>query len=71
MKFRKGMKLYFVTSNRTEVIEKGSSDPIMGMLKTDKQEYSCDFINRWLHNGFVKLFDKNEKEITVERQQIF
>lgn len=66
MNLKKGMKLYFVSSNRTEVIEKGSSDPIMGMIKTDKQEYSCDFIHRWLYNSFVKLYDKSGKEIVVK-----
>ncbi len=66
MNLKKGMKLHFVSSNRTEVIEKGSSDPTMGMIKTDKQEYSSDFIHRWLYNGFVKLEDKSGKEIVVK-----
>lgn len=63
------MKLHFITSNRMEVIEKGSSDPTMEMIKTDNQEYSCDFIFRWLYNGFVKLYDKSGKEIEVKRPE--
>lgn len=63
------MKLHFVSSDRFEIIEKGSSDPTMGMIKTDKQEYSCDFILRWLYNGFVKLQDKSGKEIEVKRPE--
>lgn len=69
MNFKKGMKLHFVSSNRTEVIEKGSSNPVTGMIKTDKQEYSCDFIHRWLYNGFVKAYDKNGVELKVEQPQ--
>lgn len=69
MNLKKGMKLHFVKSNRIEVIEKGSSDPTMGMIKTDKQEYSCDFIHRWLYNGFVKLYDKKGVEIIVKEPE--
>lgn len=65
MNLKKGMKLHFVSSDRTEVITKGSSNPVMGMIQTDKQEYSCDFIHRWLNFGFVKLYDKNDKEIKI------
>jgi hypothetical protein len=67
MNFKKGMKLHFVSSNRTETIEKGSSNPVMGMIKTDKQEYSCDFIHRWLYNGFVRLYDKKGIEIIIKQ----
>lgn len=65
MKFRKGMKLHFISSNRTEVVEKGSSDPIMGMIKTDREEYSYDFIKRQIRFGFVKAYDKKDQEISV------
>lgn len=69
MNLKKGMTLHFVSSNRTEIIEKGSSDPTMGMIKTNNQEYSCDFIFRWLYNGFVRLYDKKGKEIVVKQPE--
>lgn len=69
MNFKKGMTLHFVKSGRVEVIEKGSSSPISGMVKTDNQEYSCDFILRWLYNGFVKLYTKSGKEIVVKQPE--
>ena len=53
MKMRKGMKLVF--NNRVEVIIKGSNDRVNGMIVTDGNEYSVDFIMRWLEFGFVKL----------------
>lgn len=62
------MKLHFIKDNRIEVIEKGCSNFVTGMLKTDREEYSCDFILRWLHFGFIKLLDKNENEIKVQSQ---
>jgi hypothetical protein len=53
MKIKKGMKLVF--NNRSEVIIKGSSNRINGIIVSDKAEYSVDFIMRWLEFGFVKL----------------
>jgi hypothetical protein len=53
MKVKKGMKLVF--NDRSEVIIKGSTDRINGMIVTDSKEYSVDFIMRWLEFGFVKL----------------
>ena len=53
MKLRKGKKLIF--KDRIETIIKASNDPVNGMVKTDKQEYSIVFINRWLQFGFVKV----------------
>lgn len=53
MKLRKGKKLIF--KDRTEIITKANNNPINGTVVTDKQEYSTDFINRWLEFGFVKL----------------
>lgn len=61
MVLKKGMKLHFLSSDRYEVILKGSSDPVMGMITTDVQEYSCDFIHRWLDKGFVKVLEKEKK----------
>lgn len=66
--FKKGMKLHFIKDNRIEVIEKGSSNFVTGMLKTNRNEYSCDFILRWLHFGFVKLLYKNDAEVEVKSQ---
>ena len=53
MNLRKGKKLVF--KNRTETILKASNNRITGVVLTDKQEYSTDFICRWLEFGFVKL----------------
>jgi hypothetical protein len=61
MKLRKGDKIHFIQRNETEVIEKGSSDSVMGEIKTDKNEYSMDFIARWESFGFLKILPKNEK----------
>ena len=69
MNLKKGMKLHFISSDRNEIIEKGSSDPNMGIIRTDNQEYSTDFIHRWLYNGFVKLYDKSGKEIIVKQPE--
>jgi len=53
MKYRKGKKLVF--KDRIETIVKASNDPINGMIKTDSNEYSTDFINRWVQFGFVNV----------------
>jgi len=53
MKLRKGKKLIF--KDRTEVIISASNNRITGMVVTDGNEYSTDFIMRWLEFGFVKL----------------
>lgn len=61
MKLRKGDKIHFLKRDEIEVVEKGSSDPVMGEIKTDKNEYSMDFISRWKDFGFLKIIPKNEK----------
>ena len=61
MKLRKGDKIHFLKRNEIEVVEKGSSDSVMGEIKTDKNEYSMDFIARWEHFGFLKILPKNGK----------
>lgn len=61
MKLRKGDKIHFLKRNEIEVVEKGSSDPVMGEIKTDKNEYSMDFIARWKNFGFLKILPKNGK----------
>ena len=53
MKIKKGMKLVF--NNRSEIIIKGSNDRVNGIIVTDGNEYSVDFIMRWLEFGCVKL----------------
>lgn len=53
LKLRKGKKLIF--KNREEVIIKASNNRENGIVLTDAQEYSTDFIFRWLEFGFVKL----------------
>jgi hypothetical protein len=61
MRLRKGDKIHFIKRDEIEIVEKGSSDPIMGEIKTDKNEYSMDFISRWKDFGFLKIIPKNEK----------
>jgi hypothetical protein len=56
MKLRKGMKLIF--KDRTETIEKASNNHLTGMIKTDRETYSTDLIQRWLHYGFIKAEKK-------------
>jgi preprotein translocase subunit YajC len=54
MKLRKGQKIVF-NSGRVETIEKASNDHINGEVKTDKNTYSTDFIQRWISFGFCKI----------------
>lgn len=61
MKLRKGDKIHFLKRNEIEVVEKGSSDSVMGEIKTDKNEYSMDFIARWKNFGFLNILPKNGK----------
>jgi hypothetical protein len=61
MKLRKGDRIHFLKRDEIEIVEKGSSDPVMGEIKTDKNEYSMDFIARWESFGFLKILPKNEK----------
>lgn len=67
MKLRKGLKLQFPSrkglANEIETIEKASNDRYNGMVKTDSQEYSTDFIWRWIDFGFVEVLDKNGNKI--------
>jgi hypothetical protein len=62
MKLRKGDRIHFIQRDEIELVEKGSSDPVMGEVKTDKNEYSMDFISRWKDFGFLKIIPKNGKE---------
>jgi hypothetical protein len=54
MKFRKGYKIIF-KNNRIETIIKSSNDRINGMIETDANTYSVDFLTRWLDLGFIKI----------------
>jgi hypothetical protein len=63
MKISKGMRIHFVSADRSEIVEKGSSCRVTGMVKTDREVYSSDFIHRWLELGFLKIFDKSGTEI--------
>ena len=53
MKFRKGYKIIF--KNRVEKITKSSNDRVNGMIETDANTYSVDFLTRWLEFGFIKI----------------
>jgi len=57
-KLKKGDQIHFRSRNELETVEKGSSDMVMGMVKTDKQEYSMDFIRRWNDSGFISIIKK-------------
>jgi len=59
MSLRKGDQLVF--KSRVETVVKGSTDWVMGMVTTDQQEYSMDFIKRWVDLGFVKIEKKSCK----------
>jgi hypothetical protein len=52
---KKGKKLKF--KDRVELITKASNNRKTGMVITENNEYSTDFILRWLDFGFVKLVD--------------
>lgn len=52
---KKGKKLKF--KGRIELITKASNNRKTGMVITENNEYSTDFILRWLDFGFVKLVD--------------
>jgi hypothetical protein len=56
MIFRKGNKIEF--KSRTELITKGSSDRINGMVTTENQTYSVDYLCRQIEFGFIKLLKK-------------
>lgn len=60
MKLQKGMILVFAEGKRQEKIVKASSDPIKGKIITDSNEYSTDFINRWIHFGICRVFKETE-----------
>jgi hypothetical protein len=58
---KKGNIIVFSRKDKAnETIIKGSSDPINGMVLTDKQEYSVDFLNRWVHFGFCRIFSPKD-----------
>lgn len=52
---KKGKKLKF--KDRIELITKASNNRKTGVVITENNEYSTDFILRWLDFGFVKLVD--------------
>jgi hypothetical protein len=58
MKLKKGMILVFAEGKRQEKIVKASSDPIKGKVITEANEYSTDFINRWIHFGICRAFNE-------------
>lgn len=52
-RLKKGLVLVF--KDREEVIISASNNRTTGMIKTDKNEYSTDFIYRWLDFGFILI----------------
>jgi hypothetical protein len=61
VKLKKGMILVFAEGKRQEKIVKASSDPIKGTVITDANEYSTDFINRWIHFGICRVINEFKK----------
>lgn len=64
MRLEKGMILEF--KHREEIIQKASNNRRTGDIVTNKQTYSTDFIFRWIGFGFIKVLDKNRKEVKNE-----
>lgn len=60
---RKGNIIYFKQSNRKETIIKvlHANNPYMGMITTNRDEYSVDFLRRWEKMGFISIEKSNEK----------
>lgn len=52
------MKLLFKKRNQVETIIKASNDIYKGNVKTDRTEYSTDFIFRWIEFGFIKILNE-------------
>jgi hypothetical protein len=50
---RKGKILVF--KNREETVIKAENNHYIGFIVTDKNEYSTDFIMRWIEFGFVSV----------------
>lgn len=55
---KKGYKIHFLKRDEFETITETvkPSSRIYGELKTDKNEYSVDFIHRWREFGFLKIY---------------
>ncbi len=55
---RKGYKIHFLKRNEYETITKtkNANNSQIGEIVTDKNEYSVDFIQRWLSFGFLKIY---------------
>jgi hypothetical protein len=58
--YRKGYSIHFIKRDAIEKITKTvkPSCPINGMITTDANEYSVDFLNRWHSFGFIKILKK-------------
>jgi len=52
---RKNKRLWTPAAKRLEIIQKASNDRVKGLVVTDHQEYSTDFIYRQISFGFRKL----------------
>ena len=50
---KKGKSILFIKSNRVEIIQHCSR--AKDVVKTDKQEYSFDFLQKWFNFGFIKI----------------
>jgi hypothetical protein len=61
MKLKKGDRIHFIQRDEIEVVEKGSSDSVMGEIRTNKNTYSLDFILHWKYYGFLKILPRDEK----------
>ena len=60
--FRKNYIIHFITRNEYETITatKNGNCRVRGEITTDKQEYSTDFLMRWLEFGFIKIYTNSK-----------
>lgn len=65
MRLSKNMVVVF--KDREEVILKASNDRVKGLVKTDRNEYSTDFLMRWYDFGFVTFKKNRTNENRVEQ----
>lgn len=55
---KKGYKIHFLSRDEVEIVTETTkpSSRMLGEIKTNKDEYSVDFIQRWREMGFLKIY---------------
>lgn len=61
--FKKNYLIYFISRDEYETIAKTKNGNcrVRGEITTNKQEYSTDFLMRWLEFGFIKIYKQVNK----------